>query len=48
MTLLRAEGLGKAYRMYRRPLDSLKELFLGRDYSTLFWAVRDVEVPIVE
>jgi lipopolysaccharide transport system ATP-binding protein len=46
MTLLRAEGLGKAYRMYRRPLDSLKELFLGRDYSTLFWAVRDVEAQV--
>ena len=48
MISIRAEGLGKAYHLYRRPVDSLKELFLKRNYSETFWALRDVtlEVPM--
>ena len=46
MIALRTEGLGKAYRMYRRPFDSLKELFLKRDYSETFWALRDVTLEV--
>ncbi len=47
MISVRADGLGKAYRLYRRPLDSLKELFLRKEYAETFWALRDVtlEVP---
>lgn len=46
MVALRTEGLGKAYRVYRRPLDSLKEMFTRRDYAELFWALRDVSVTV--
>jgi lipopolysaccharide transport system ATP-binding protein len=47
MISVRADGLGKAYRLYKRPFDSLKELLLRREYSETFWALRDVtfEVP---
>src|SRR5688572_14255198 len=46
MVGLRADSVGKAYRVYNRPLDSLKELFLRRPYGETFWAVRDVSVEI--
>jgi lipopolysaccharide transport system ATP-binding protein len=46
MISLRTEKLGKAYRIYRRPFDSLKELFLKRDYADVFWALRDVSVEV--
>jgi len=48
MAILRADGLGKAYRMYRRPFDSLKELLLRREYSETFWALRDVTFDLEE
>jgi len=41
-----AENVGKAYRLYRRPIDSLKELFSAREYSETLWAVRDVTVEV--
>lgn len=41
-----AKGLGKAYRVFRRPIDSLLELFLGRTRSETFWAVRDVTLEL--
>lgn len=45
--VIRAEGLGKVYRLYSRPQDRLKELVfrrhtLGQD----FWAVRDLDLEI--
>jgi lipopolysaccharide transport system ATP-binding protein len=45
---LRAAGIGKAYRLYQRPVDSLKELLFRREYAETFWALRDVtlEVPV--
>ncbi len=46
MISLRAEGLGKAYRLYKRPVDSLKELFFRRTYSETFWALRDVTLEV--
>jgi lipopolysaccharide transport system ATP-binding protein len=46
MIALRTENLGKAYRLYRRPIDSLKELILRRDYAETFWALRDVTVEV--
>src|SRR5512139_3010526 len=44
---IRAHGLGKVYRLYRRPEDRLKELLfrktsLGRD----FWALHDIDLEI--
>jgi lipopolysaccharide transport system ATP-binding protein len=45
---LRAENLGKAYRTYRRPIDSLKELLLGRDYAETFWALRGVTLSMAK
>jgi lipopolysaccharide transport system ATP-binding protein len=46
MISVRAEGLGKAYRLYRKPFDSLKELFLNRSYSETHWALRDVTLEV--
>jgi lipopolysaccharide transport system ATP-binding protein len=46
MTSLRVEGLGKAYHLYKKPLDSLKELFLRRSYHETFWALRDINFAI--
>jgi lipopolysaccharide transport system ATP-binding protein len=41
-----ARGLGKAYPIYRRPEDRLKQLLWGRRrrYYEEFWAVRDVNL----
>jgi lipopolysaccharide transport system ATP-binding protein len=41
-----ARGLGKAYRIYRRPEDRLKELVLRRRCHEEFWAVRDVDLSV--
>jgi len=46
MFSLRTHGLGKAYRIYRRPSDILKELFLRREFSETFWALRDVTFEV--
>jgi len=43
---LKAEGLGKAYRIYRRPLDSLKELVFRRDYAETFWALKNINLEV--
>jgi lipopolysaccharide transport system ATP-binding protein len=42
-------GLGKAYPIYRRPQDRLKQLLwggAGRRYYEEFWAVRDVDLGV--
>ena len=44
--MIAARGLSKAYRIYRRPGDRVKELVLGRRYHEDFWAVRDVELSV--
>ncbi len=44
--VISARGLGKAYRIYRRPEDRLKELVLRRRYHEDFWAVRDVDLSV--
>src|ERR1700733_6988321 len=43
-----ARGLGKAYPIYRRPEDRLKQLLWGgrRRYYEEFWAVRDVNLKV--
>jgi lipopolysaccharide transport system ATP-binding protein len=46
MIAVRAAAVGKAYRVYRSPLDSLKELFLKKDYSETFWALQDVSLDV--
>ncbi len=42
MSAVVANGLGKVYRRYARPIDSLKELCFRRKYHDEFWALRDV------
>ena len=45
--VIRADGLGKSYRLYRRPEDRLKEVVLrGRKYHEDFWALRDIDLKI--
>jgi len=45
--VIRARGLGKSYRLYRRPGDRLKEAVLrGRRYHEDFWALRGVDLSI--
>jgi len=40
MSALIATDLGKAYRRYKKPVDSLKELIFRRQYHEKFWALR--------
>ncbi|MBF0219646.1 MAG: ABC transporter ATP-binding protein [Gammaproteobacteria bacterium] len=42
MSTLITENLGKGYRIYRKPSDSLKELLLRRTYHRTFWALQGV------
>jgi homopolymeric O-antigen transport system ATP-binding protein len=44
--MISARGLSKAYRIYRRREDRLKELVLRRRYHEDFWAVRDVDLTV--
>jgi lipopolysaccharide transport system ATP-binding protein len=46
--IILARGLGKAYPIYRRPEDRLKQLLWGRRrrYYEEFWAVRDVNLSV--
>ena len=41
-----ARGLGKAYRMYDKPVHRLWELVLRKQMHREFWAVRDVYLDI--
>src|SRR5262245_4987048 len=46
--VIRTRGLGKAYELYRRPIDRAKQFLLGRHgrYFEEFWTVRDVNLEI--
>jgi lipopolysaccharide transport system ATP-binding protein len=39
---IEAKGVGKRYRRYARPVDSLKELILRKQYHEEHWAVQNV------
>lgn len=45
---LRASGLGKAYEIYARPIDRLRQALFGRrrKYFEEFWALRDVDFEL--
>jgi len=42
MSALVAHDLGRMYRRYAKPMDSLKELIFRRSYHQVFWALRGV------
>src|SRR5271154_5272840 len=45
--VISVRGLGRSYRLYRRPEDRLKEVVLrGRKYHEDFWALRGVDLAI--
>ena len=44
--MISVRGLSKAYRIYRRPEDRVKELVLRRRCHEEFWAVRDVDLTV--
>jgi lipopolysaccharide transport system ATP-binding protein len=47
--VVQTRGLGKAYPIYRRPQDRLKQLLLGterRRFYEEFWAVRNVDLDV--
>ncbi len=46
MSAVRADGLGKAYRVYERPLDRIPEWLGGAARHRLFWALRDVSFAV--
>lgn len=45
---IRAEGLGKCYRIYDSPRDRLKQALFGkrRGYFREFWALRDIDLSV--
>jgi len=45
-SLLTATNLSKCYRLYARPADRLKELFLGKRFHQEFWALKDVSLSL--
>lgn len=47
MISIRAENLGKAYKIYARPIDSLKELLLRRTYHETFWALQGIDFSLL-
>jgi lipopolysaccharide transport system ATP-binding protein len=46
MTRVKLDGVGKAYQLYRRPHDRLKDLLLGTASYDLHWALKDVSVVL--
>ncbi len=45
--VIRTQNLGKCYKLYARPLDRLKELFVSsRRYHQDFWALREVNLHL--
>jgi lipopolysaccharide transport system ATP-binding protein len=46
--IIRVEGLSKAYAIYERPIDMLKEAVTGRKHHDTFWALRDVNFSMRE
>jgi lipopolysaccharide transport system ATP-binding protein len=47
-TAIHIRGLGKAYHVFNRPEDRLKQMLLGRwhTYYREFWALRDVDLDV--
>jgi lipopolysaccharide transport system ATP-binding protein len=46
--VIKVEGLGKAYQIYRRPIDRLKQFMYGshRKFFDEYWALRDLNLEI--
>lgn len=47
--VIKAEGLGKCYYLYRKPEDRLKQTLFarfGRSYNVPFWALKDVNFEV--
>ena len=45
--VVRTQHLGKCYKLYTRPLDRLKEVFVSsRRYHQDFWALQDVDLRL--
>src|SRR5262252_10574330 len=42
MFSIRVANLGKSYRFYSAPTDSLKEWLVGKSYGESFWALQNV------
>ena len=43
--VVRTQNLGKCYKLYTRPLDRLKEVFVSsRRYHQVFWALQEVDL----
>jgi lipopolysaccharide transport system ATP-binding protein len=43
---IRVKGLGKAYKLYRRNGDLLREILTGKSHHDEYWALRDVSFDI--
>ena len=46
MEAIKAENLGKAYRVYARPADRLREWIVGRRLHEEFWALKDIDLGV--
>lgn len=46
--IVRAEGVGKGYRIYRRPSDRLREIILRAPRHQMHWALREVSLEVAQ
>ncbi|MDE1981861.1 MAG: ABC transporter ATP-binding protein [Betaproteobacteria bacterium] len=48
--IIHAQGLGKSYALFARPVDRLKQALLGRELAPeqKFWALRDLDLDVHE
>jgi lipopolysaccharide transport system ATP-binding protein len=46
MISIQAKELGKAYNIYKKPIDSLKEWLFRRSYHETFWALQGVDLML--
>ena len=46
--VISANNLSKAYKLYSKPMDRLKEMILRRPCHTPFWALRDISFELMK
>jgi len=47
-TAIAVENVSKAYHIFKRPQDRLKQILFRRPFYTEFWALRDISFQVSE